>query len=36
MRLRSCGTDRLGQSVGRLNATELHDLDTALALVLGL
>jgi mRNA interferase MazF len=28
--------DRLGQSVGRLDAKELHDLDTALALVLGL
>jgi mRNA interferase MazF len=30
------GPDRLGQSVGRLNAIELHDLDNALALVLGL
>jgi mRNA interferase MazF len=28
--------DRLGSSVGRLNASELHELDTALALVLGL
>jgi mRNA interferase MazF len=28
--------DRLGQSVGRLNASELRDLDAALALVLGL
>jgi mRNA interferase MazF len=28
--------DRLGRSVGRLEAAELHDLDTALALVLGL
>ena len=28
--------DRLGDSVGRLSATELRDLDTALALVLGL
>jgi mRNA-degrading endonuclease toxin of MazEF toxin-antitoxin module len=28
--------DRLGESVGRLGATELRDLDTALALVLGL
>lgn len=28
--------DRLGESVGRLNAGELKDLDTALALVLGL
>jgi mRNA interferase MazF len=28
--------DRLGQSVGRLNAAELRDLDSALALVLGL
>jgi mRNA interferase MazF len=27
---------RLGQSVGRLNASELRDLDAALALVLGL
>lgn len=27
--------DRLGQTVGRLNAAELHDLDAALALVLG-
>jgi len=29
-------TDRLGDSVGRLSAGELGDLDTALALVLGL
>jgi mRNA interferase MazF len=28
--------ERLGESVGRLNAGELRDLDTALALVLGL
>jgi mRNA interferase MazF len=28
--------DRLGESLGRLSARELHDLDTALALVLGL
>jgi mRNA interferase MazF len=28
--------DRLGESVGRLDASELHDLDGALALVLGL
>jgi mRNA interferase MazF len=28
--------DRLGTSLGRLTAGELHDLDTALALVLGL
>jgi mRNA interferase MazF len=28
--------DRLGESVGRLNAHELHDLDAALALVFGL
>ena len=28
--------DRLWESVGRLNARELRDLDTALALVLGL
>ena len=28
--------DRLGKSVGRLSASELRDLDTALALVLGL
>jgi mRNA interferase MazF len=28
--------DRLGRSVGRLNASELRDLDAALALVLGL
>lgn len=28
--------DRLGQSVGRLNVSELRDLDAALALVLGL
>jgi mRNA interferase MazF len=28
--------DRLGDSVGRLNAAELRDLDAALALVLGL
>jgi len=28
--------DRLGESVGRLSASELHDLDTALSLVLGL
>jgi mRNA interferase MazF len=28
--------DRLGESVGRLSASELRDLDTALALVLGL
>lgn len=28
--------DRLGDSVGRLTAIELRDLDTALALVLGL
>jgi mRNA interferase MazF len=28
--------DRLGESVGRLDASELHDLDAALALVLGL
>ena len=28
--------DRLGGSVGRLSAGELHDLDTALALVFGL
>jgi mRNA interferase MazF len=28
--------DRLGQSVGRLSASELRDLDAALALVLGL
>jgi mRNA interferase MazF len=30
------GPDRLGPSVGRLSASELHDLDNALALVLGL
>lgn len=30
------GPERLGQSVGRLSATELRDVDTALALVLGL
>ena len=29
-------SDRLGDSVGRLGAAELRDLDTALALVLGL
>ena len=29
-------TDRLGESVGRLTAAELHDLDDALTLVLGL
>jgi mRNA interferase MazF len=29
-------SDRLGLSMGRLNATELRDLDTALGLVLGL
>jgi mRNA-degrading endonuclease toxin of MazEF toxin-antitoxin module len=29
-------TDRLGASVGRLSASELSDVDTALALVLGL
>ena len=29
-------TDRLGESVGRLSASELRDLDTALALVFGL
>jgi mRNA interferase MazF len=29
-------TDRLGESVGRLSAIELHQLDAALALVLGL
>ena len=29
-------SDRLGESVGRLSASELSDLDTALALVLGL
>lgn len=28
--------DRLGDSVGRLNATELRDVDSALALVFGL
>jgi mRNA interferase MazF len=28
--------DRLGTSAGRLNASELRDLDTALALVFGL
>ena len=28
--------DRLGESVGRLNAAELRDLDAALTLVLGL
>jgi mRNA interferase MazF len=28
--------DRLGSSVGRLNPSELHELDSALALVLGL
>jgi mRNA interferase MazF len=28
--------DRLGESVGRLSASELRDLDTALALVFGL
>lgn len=28
--------DRLGESVGRLSASELRDLDTALALALGL
>ena len=28
--------DRLGESAGRLSATELRDLDAALALVLGL
>jgi len=28
--------DRLGESAGRLSASELRDLDTALALVLGL
>jgi mRNA interferase MazF len=28
--------DRLGESVGRLSATELRDLDAALALVFGL
>lgn len=28
--------DRLGESVGRLTATELRDLDSALALVFGL
>jgi mRNA interferase MazF len=28
--------DRLGESVGRLSASELRDLDTALVLVLGL
>jgi mRNA interferase MazF len=28
--------ERLGASVGRLNTSELHELDTALALVLGL
>ena len=28
--------DRLGTSLGRLSASELHDLDTALALVFGL
>jgi mRNA interferase MazF len=28
--------DRLGRSVGRLDASELRELDTALALVLGL
>ena len=28
--------DRLGDSLGRLNARELHELDTALALVFGL
>ena len=28
--------DRLGESVGRLSASELRDLDAALALVLGL
>jgi mRNA interferase MazF len=28
--------DRLGESAGRLNASELRDFDTALALVLGL
>ena len=29
-------TDRLGKSVGRLTATEMHGIDEALALVLGL
>ena len=29
-------TDRLGESVGRLSARELRDVDTALALVFGL
>jgi mRNA interferase MazF len=29
-------TDRLGESVGRLSASDLRDLDTALALVFGL
>ena len=29
-------TDRLGESAGRLSASELRDLDTALALVFGL
>jgi len=29
-------TDRLGESVGRLSASELRDVDTALALVFGL
>ena len=29
-------TDRLGASVGRMSATELRDLDAALALVFGL
>lgn len=28
--------DRLGESTGRLDARELYDVDTALALVLGL
>ena len=28
--------DRLGDSVGRLSATELHDVDAALALLFGL
>jgi mRNA interferase MazF len=28
--------DRLGDSLGRLSANELHDIDTALALVFGL
>ena len=29
-------TERLGESVGRLSARELRDLDAAIALVLGL